>query len=140
MINNYIDACALVRKDIFIELGGYDAKMKEIKSGWEDWEMWLRIAFAGKKFRYLPQIGFKYRVYEQSMISEIKNSYEIRNKLTDYIHRKYPFHMGQQYISAFVLERFKPYPMRFFIKLIMMAWFTKYYNKLLSKNKIIRAI
>ena len=140
MIDNYIDACAMVRKNVFTQLGGYDSKMKEIKSGWEDWEMWLRISFSGKKFVYLPEIGFKYRVHKESMIGEIKNNYQVRNMLNEYIHNKYPAQIGHQHISNFVLKRFKPHPVHFLVKLVLMAWFTKHYNQLLSKNKIIRGI
>ena len=140
MITNFIDACAMVRKSVFDQLGGYDTKMKEIKSGLEDWEMWLRIAFSGKQFRYLQQIGFRYRVSPDSMIVGIRNNYEIRNKLTDYLHKKYPAHLGQQYITEFVLKRFKPHPLHFLIKLSMIAWFKTRYQKLLNKNKIIEGI
>lgn len=140
MIDNFIDACAMVRKSVFIELGGYDTEMKNIKSGWEDWEMWLRISFAGKRFYYWPHIGFMYRVSPHSMIGGIKNSYEVRNKLTDYLHKKYPYLLGHQYITEFVLKRFKPHPAKFFVKLSMLAWFNKKYQQLLSKNKIIKGI
>lgn len=140
MIANYIDACAMVRKSVFEALGGYDTAMKEIRSGWEDWEMWLRIAFSGGHFHYLPELGFKYRVNENSMIDGIKNSYEIRNRLTDYLHNKFPTQLGHQHIATHVLKRFKPHPFKFFIKLSMLAWFNTYYQKLLQKNKIIRGI
>jgi glycosyltransferase involved in cell wall biosynthesis len=140
MIANYIDACAMVRRSVFDQLGGYDHKMKEIKSGWEDWEMWLRIAFSGKQFRYLPIIGFRYRVSPESMIGAINCSYQIRNKLTDYLHNKYPSYLGHQHITDFVLKRFKPHPLQFIIKLGMIIWFNKYYQKLVSKNKIMGGI
>jgi glycosyltransferase involved in cell wall biosynthesis len=140
MIANYIDACAIVRKSVFDELGGYDIKMKEIKSGWEDWEMWLRIAFAGKKFYYWPQIGFKYRITGESMIAGIKNSYQVRNELSEYLHKKYPAFLGHQHITDFVLKRFKPHPFKFLVKLSMLSWFNKHYQKLLSNNRIIRGI
>lgn len=140
MISNYIDACAMVRKSVFEQLGGYDTKMKEIKSGWEDWDMWLRIAFSGKQFYYLPQIGFRYRVNPESMISEIKNNYAIRNNLSVYLHNKYPAHLGHQHITDFVLKRFKPHPFKFLVKLTMLSWFKNQYQKLLKKNKIIQGI
>ena len=140
MIANYIDACAMVRKSVFEELGGYDTQMKEIKSGWEDWEMWLRIAFSGKQFYYLPQVGFKYRVSDESMIGGIKNSYEIRNKLTAYLHKKYPAYLGHDHITDFVLKRFKPHPLKFLVKISLLSWFNKRYQKLLAENKIIKGI
>lgn len=140
MIANYIDACAMVRKSVFNELGGYDTAMKTIKSGWEDWDMWLRIAFSGKQFRYLPLIGFRYRVAPESMIAGINKSYEIRNRLTTYLHQKYPNQLGHQHINELVIKRFKPHPFKFIIKLGMMAWFNKHYQKLVGKNKVIDSI
>jgi glycosyltransferase involved in cell wall biosynthesis len=140
MITNYIYACAMVRRSVFAELGGYDTNMKEIKSGWEDWEMWLRIAFSGKQFHYLPMIGFRYRVSPESMIGGINSSYEVRNKLTSYLHKKYPSQLGHQHITDFVIKRFKPHPFKFMIKLGVIAWFNKYYQKLVEKNRIIKGL
>ena len=140
MINNYIDACAIVRKKVFDELGGYDTHMKEIKSGWEDWEMWLRIAFSGRQFRYIPETGFKYRVNSDSMIGGIAGSYEARNKLTAYLHDKYPAHLGHQHITKFVVKRFKPHPIKFIAKLSMITWFKKYNQKLVGQNRIIKGL
>lgn len=137
LIANYIDACAMIRKSVLDEVGGYDTEMK---GGWEDWEMWLRIAIAGKKFHYIPEIGFKYRVYPNQMSGIIRNNYENRNRLTAYLHKKYPAYLGHQHITEFVLIRFKPHPIHFIIKLSMIAWFNKQYQKLLSKNKIIDGI
>lgn len=140
MITNYIDACAMVRKSVFEELGGYDEEMKKIKSGWEDWDMWLRIAFSGKQFYYLPEVGFKYRVGAVSMITAIKNSYEIKNKLTLYLNDKYPNKLGHHHITNFAISRFKPHPFMFIIKLTLNTWFNKFYKKLVVKNKIIDGI
>ena len=140
MIENYIDACAMVRKSVFEELGGYDTEMKKIKSGWEDWEMWLRIAFAGKTFHYYPGIGFRYRVNASSMIGGITGSYQVRNELNDYLHKKYPGKLGHDHITAFVVRRFKPHPFKFLIKLSMLSWFRKKYQALLNNNRVIRGI
>lgn len=140
MIENYIDACAMVRKSVFEELGGYDTEMKKIKSGWEDWEMWLRIAFAGKTFHYRPGVGFRYRVNTSSMIGGITSSYQVRNGLNDYLHKKYPGKLGHDYITAFVVRRFKPHPFKFLIKLSMLSWFRKKYQALVDKNRVIRGI
>jgi len=140
MIANYIDACAIIRKSVFEDLGGYDIEMKKIKSGWEDWEMWLRIGFSGKKFSYIPVIGFKYRVSPTSMITSIQNSYEVQNRLVAYLHKKYPSQLGHQFITDFVIRRFKPHPFKFIIKLSMIAWFKNWHRKLLDKNKIIAGI
>lgn len=137
MIANYIDACAMVRKSVFDELGGYDSKMI---GGWEDWELWLRIGFAGKKFYYLPEVGFKYRTYPGSMSGVLGKSFEIRNRLKAYLHEKYKGKMGQEYITDFVIIRFKNSPIKFITKLVMISWFNKVYQKLLKENKLIKGI
>ena len=64
---NFIDACALYRKQLWEEVGGYD-EYKPL-SGWEDWDFWLRVAARGGTFFHLPKIGFEYRVRENSMFA-----------------------------------------------------------------------
>ena len=61
---NFIDACALYRKSLWEKVGGYDEQML---MGLEDWDFWLRVALHGGSFVHLPQIGFDYRVRENSL-------------------------------------------------------------------------
>jgi len=63
---NFIDACALYRKKLWEEVGGYDEQMPRM--GLEDWDFWLRVASHGGSFIHLPKIGFDYRVRRDSMI------------------------------------------------------------------------
>ena len=51
LMHNYIDACALIRKNVFEEVGYYDQEMPY--QGHEDWEFWLRLIEAKKEFYYL---------------------------------------------------------------------------------------
>jgi glycosyltransferase involved in cell wall biosynthesis len=62
---NFIDACALFRKKLWEELGGYDEHMPWI--GWEDWDFWLRAAYHGASFVHLPKVGLDYRVRNDSL-------------------------------------------------------------------------
>jgi len=66
MLSNYIDACAIFRKSAWDSLGGFDEK-REIMM-WSDWDFWLRAAFEGYRFHYLPMAAFSYRVLSQSMV------------------------------------------------------------------------
>ena len=61
---NFIDACGLYRKSLWEKVGGYDEQML---MGLEDWDFWLRVALHGGSFVHLPQIGFDYRVREDSL-------------------------------------------------------------------------
>ena len=140
MLANYIDACAMVRKEVLINLGGYDVTLNQIKAGWEDWEMWLKISFNGNKFKYLPIQSFKYRVAKQSMITEVAGNYTSRNAMLEYLHKKYPEYLGHQEVIKYVSKRFQPKPLKFIIKLVMYTWQRKKYDSLLAKNKIIGGI
>ncbi len=42
IMGNFIDACALYRKELWEEVGGYDERMRWM--GFEDWDFWLRVA------------------------------------------------------------------------------------------------
>jgi GT2 family glycosyltransferase len=62
---NFIDACAVIRKSAWADVHGYDPAF-----GWEDWDLWLRIAQRGRwAFRYVPDLAFRYRVRSHSMLS-----------------------------------------------------------------------
>jgi glycosyltransferase involved in cell wall biosynthesis len=69
---NFIDACALYRRKLWEELGGYDEKIM----GVEDWDLWLRLAAYGASFVHLSKIGFDYRVrWDSVMVKTIGFNY-----------------------------------------------------------------
>lgn len=86
MLNwNYIDACALIKKDVFEKIGLYDDKMPH--QGLEDWEMWLRCIKHNFNFYYLKEITFDYRVAQQSMIKGFDEN--MNNESKKYIINKF---------------------------------------------------
>jgi glycosyltransferase involved in cell wall biosynthesis len=62
---NFIDACALFRKKLWEEVGGYDEQMPW--TGWEEWDFWLRVAYRQGTFVHLPKVGFDHRVGSESV-------------------------------------------------------------------------
>ena len=133
MISNFIDACAVIRKSTLTEVGLYDTLMR---SGWEDWDLWLRIAFAGHEFYYVKEILFDYRVVATSMARTLYNNYEKPNSIENYIYKKYPARLGPDWIVNHYVKRFRKNPFLFIAKMVLRSYFLKYYNKLLAKNKI----
>lgn len=67
-IGNQIDAMALFRVPMLREIGGYD-RDPVFLGGWEDYELWLRLADRGLRGAFVPQITGRYRVAEGSLLS-----------------------------------------------------------------------
>ena len=64
----YIDAMALFDREKLIALGGYDTELYKFGwFGWEDYELWLRIAQAKFRVSFLPNVLCLYRHHETSM-------------------------------------------------------------------------
>jgi glycosyltransferase involved in cell wall biosynthesis len=65
----YIDAMALFKKDILLKVGGYSTELMVIAwSGWEDYDLWLKLAQAGYTAKLVPNILSSYRSHPNSMI------------------------------------------------------------------------
>jgi len=64
---NYIDAQTMIRRAALHELGGYRVG-DPLVFGWEDWEMWLRLASRGDHGVLVPEMLGRYRVQAGSMI------------------------------------------------------------------------
>ncbi|MGZ4673680.1 MAG: glycosyltransferase [Ilumatobacteraceae bacterium] len=65
---NYIDAQSMLRKAAWRRLGGYRADDDHVY-GWEDWDLWLRLAADGGRAMLVTQILGRYRVQPGSMIA-----------------------------------------------------------------------
>ena len=64
---NYIDAQTMIRRSTLQALGGYRVD-DPLVFGWEDWEMWLRLASQGDHGVLVPEMLGRYRVQSGSMI------------------------------------------------------------------------
>ena len=65
--DNYIDALALIRRQALNELGGYTADRRVY--GWEDYDLWCRVAERGGRAAHVPEIVARYRLAAGSMIA-----------------------------------------------------------------------
>jgi GT2 family glycosyltransferase len=66
---NYIAATALFNTAALRDLGGYDPDMNDRFGGWEDYELWCRIAATGGRGVYLPRPTLRYRQHDHSMVT-----------------------------------------------------------------------
>ncbi len=65
---NYIDAQAMWRRSDWERLGGYRDDDDHV-FGWEDWDLWLRLAASGGRAVLRREILGRYRVQDGSMIA-----------------------------------------------------------------------
>ena len=80
---NAICCCSVFRRDLWEKVGGFDENMK---SGYEDWEFWIRILAKRKQVRTIPEVLFLYRKHGRSMIDE---TLEQHQDIVDYIKNKH---------------------------------------------------
>lgn len=85
---NYIDAMSMFDKKKLIDIGLYDTNLKNFGVGWEDYELWLRIASIGGKVGFIDKTLSKYLVKNGSMLS-ITNQQDNKNNLIVYLNNKY---------------------------------------------------
>lgn len=80
---NFIDACAVFRKSVWVECKGYRENMPY--QGWEDWSFWLSVLALNYRFYYIEEVMFYYRVLNNSMITHIANDAFKKKTLMCYI-------------------------------------------------------
>jgi glycosyltransferase involved in cell wall biosynthesis len=86
LYRNYIDACAIYRKAVWEDCGGYDTQMPV--QGVEDWDFWLNAYSRGWRFLHLDEIAFDYMFRADSMLQNTKKEENWR-QIEEYMSRKY---------------------------------------------------
>ncbi|MFK7899753.1 MAG: glycosyltransferase [Cyclobacteriaceae bacterium] len=87
LAGNYIDACAVIRKQVWEDVGGYDPNMPD-QLGYEDWDFWIASYSKGWRFYLLDSYLFDYRVKQDSM-AEKCNIPANRERLVEYVVSKH---------------------------------------------------
>jgi glycosyltransferase involved in cell wall biosynthesis len=66
----YIDAMAMFDKKILLDIGGYTTELVEYGwFGFEDYDLWLKLAQKGYTCQLVPEVLSSYRVHSASMIN-----------------------------------------------------------------------
>ncbi|MDR3456738.1 MAG: glycosyltransferase family A protein [Verrucomicrobiae bacterium] len=64
----YIDNMAMIRKEPVLRVGGYSIEYGILlNQGWEDYDLWLKLAQAGYSGIFIPQVLTDYRVHSGSL-------------------------------------------------------------------------
>jgi glycosyltransferase involved in cell wall biosynthesis len=70
-VNNTIDAMVLMRKAAWEKVGGYSTDMPVM--GWEDFDLWFKLARSGGWGVLVPEVLTRYRVHGSSMLRTVTN-------------------------------------------------------------------
>lgn len=117
VMNNYIDSCTLVRKKVWLDVGGFDENI--ILIGYEDWDFWLSIAKTPWKFFYLDEIAFDYRIRNNSLIAK-KRIPGNKSKVDQFIFNKHRNFIMENYKKMYnKISYQKKYPLKSFIKTVL---------------------
>ena len=75
LTGNYIDAMAMLDRRVLLDVGGYsDDLIRHGWFGWEDYDLWLKLARSGHRLAIHREILAAYRVHASSMI-RVTNRY-----------------------------------------------------------------
>ena len=71
LYRHQIGASALLRREVFDDVGGWDATFR----GYEDWEFWLHALARGWRGERVPVVAYEYRRHGDTMISGARREY-----------------------------------------------------------------
>ncbi|MBB6235489.1 glycosyltransferase involved in cell wall biosynthesis [Pedobacter sp. AK013] len=121
--NNYIDACAIFRKSVWIDTGGYDEKMPF--QGQEDWEFWLNSYTKGFKFKFVDEELFEYRIDKNSMITQIVSKKLEANQ--NYVLTKYKDEIFNYIEQNYCIQQFYENDQKNYLR-SSIKYFAKYFK------------
>lgn len=133
MLDNYIDTCALFKKEVWENVEGYDESMK---NGYEDWEFWLHAAFKGFNFYHIDEILFDYRMLSTSRNNRVKADKSKTNAIMDYMMKKHSTYYSPELIDETLIIRYKHNPVAFVYKFFLRLYFPNKYKRLVESGKL----
>lgn len=98
---NQIDMCAIIRKEAFDGVDGFDEYMS--KRGLEDWDFWIKMHEKGWKLIRIPEIMFDYYVTDNSRTAKVANKHV--DDLKRYVWQKHVTLLAEQYDELFHLNK-----------------------------------
>lgn len=93
LIYNQLIVSAVIRKEVFNELGGYDEKLDKL--GLEDWEFWLRVLQSKWKIKKMESLHFSIRESGESRTHLSAN--QNLDKIKEYVYQKHASWISLQF-------------------------------------------
>ena len=86
LYHHHIDTCAIFRKEMWADVGGYDIKLPF--DSLEDWMFWLEALHRDWQFQYVDQVFFLYRYRSGSKSRRTQKNPVSKLILTEYFYQK----------------------------------------------------
>ena len=129
---NQIDACAVFRRSAWERCGGYDEAMPI--QGCEDWDLWIRIACTGGKFRHVNEVLFDYRVRSDSMSVQMRDPARhaaiVRHVRAKQIAITVGEYLDSQESWDSIIDALRHHPCRILVILLLRSYLPHAYSKL----------
>lgn len=101
----YIDAMAIFSRQALLSIGNYSTNLIYYGwFGWDDYDVWLKLAQKGHTCKYLPEVLCSYRVHSGSMINT--TNYYTRN-IAKHFMQKFA-DLARQYGQSDMIFGFSP--------------------------------
>lgn len=84
---NFIDAMAMFRRSALLAMNGYE----NLRHGWEDYELWLRMIEQNRVAIHIPEILSRYRQHKSSMLRTQTNVDNNIIELHNYMENRFPW-------------------------------------------------
>jgi GT2 family glycosyltransferase len=85
--SNHVPVCAVFRREVFHETGGFSPSMDK---GYEDWEFWAHAAELGFKGKVIPSCLFEYRYSASDTTSRDAQARDVHGHLRQQILQRHP--------------------------------------------------
>ena len=113
LTQNLIFNCALFRREDYDKTIGYNPNMKE---GWEDWDFWLSLIELGLNVERLDEVGFYYRIRNNSRERSLDKEKVTRLRKQIYLNHIefYLKYFNNPIIQYFEIENLKEFQKSFY--------------------------
>ena len=82
---NSIDACALIRRELLQQLGGWDPQLPV----WEDWDLWLGAVQARARTEKIDEVAIEYLVRPHSLSRNVHEDKKLHEHVVAHITQKH---------------------------------------------------
>ncbi|TWR27568.1 glycosyltransferase family 2 protein [Mucilaginibacter pallidiroseus] len=123
---NYIDNCAIIRRSVWVELGGQDESRAVMSH--EDWDFWIRVTSAGYQFHFIDKPLFHYRILNTSLVNDFMLPGG-NDGVYSYMYGKHAMLLSKYYTDLLNEANYsrldRQQPLRSFIKFLRNKYFKK---------------